>query len=165
MKQITDTGLLDFGGDSHEAPVPADVADANAFEELLRNNGFFVTTTPDQCTTDEVPDGPSPPEHQLDDMETGNSEITSEVVIDRFPSPCAGAPIPDMSHGSSANVPLQGVEDSVWSPFISQCDWLFAHWAKMHSLSLSAVSDLLAIPEVCAYLFSGFISLIQGPRL
>jgi hypothetical protein len=164
MKQITDY-ILAFDGDSHQAPDPTDVADTDAFEQLVRNNDFFVTTTPDQCTIDEVPDGPSPPEQQSNDMEVGNSEVMSEVVVDRFPSPSAGAPIPSMSHGSSANASLQGVsEDSVWSPFTSQCDWLVAYWAKMCSPLVSAVSDLLAIPEVCAYLYSGFISLIHGPR-
>jgi hypothetical protein len=164
MKQITNN-ILAFDGDSHQAPDPTDVANANAFEQLVRNNEIFVTTTPDQRTIDDVPDRPNPPEQQSNDMEAGNSEAMSEVVIDCFPSPTAGAPIPGMSHGSSANESLQGVsEDSVWSPFTSQCDWLVAYWAKMHSPSVSAVSDLLAIPEVCTYLYSGFISLIHGPR-
>jgi len=38
--------------------------------------------------------------------------------------------------------------DAIWSPFMSQSDWLFACWAKMHGSTSSAVAELLAIPEV-----------------
>ncbi|KAI9429265.1 hypothetical protein H4582DRAFT_1827220 [Lactarius indigo] len=38
--------------------------------------------------------------------------------------------------------------DAAWAPFRSQCDWEVACWAKMRGPSSSAVTELLAIPEV-----------------
>ncbi|KAH8976821.1 hypothetical protein EDB92DRAFT_2012952 [Lactarius akahatsu] len=42
--------------------------------------------------------------------------------------------------GDSAN--------GVWAPFRSQCDWEFARWAKMCGATATAVTALLAIPEL-----------------
>ena len=160
-KQFLDDSTLERDGELDEAPDPADVNDADAFEELVQNNECFMTATPDQPTIDEVQDVPNAPEERSNHMEAGNSDGTPEVVIDRFPSPSAGAPIPSAPDGISVNGSHEGTQpDSVWSPFVSQCDWLFAHWAKMHAPSLSAVSDLLAIPEVWTLLDLLFISLI-----
>ncbi|KAH8996568.1 hypothetical protein EDB83DRAFT_2509885 [Lactarius deliciosus] len=36
----------------------------------------------------------------------------------------------------------------VWAPFRSQCDWEFTCWAKMRGVMASAVTALLAIPEL-----------------
>jgi hypothetical protein len=157
--------ILDIERDSNEIPDLADVADADAFEDLVQNNEDFLATTPNQVTIDEVPDVPDAPEEQTNHMEAGSSGSIPEMVIDRFPTASAGAPIPSMLHGSSAKDLHQdtGV-DSLWSPFTSQCDWLFAHWAKMCGPLLLALSDLLAIPEVCTYLYSIFRALIQGLR-
>ena len=75
----------------------------------------------------------------LPDVEPGNSG----VVIDVFPYGSPGAtiagPCEDMDHV---------VPESIWYPFRSQCDWELALWAKTRGSTSSAVSDLLAIPEV-----------------
>jgi hypothetical protein len=151
-KRFTDDGTLD----------PADITDADAFEELVQNNDIFITTTLDQPTVDEELNALDTPVERSNHMEAGNSEVVPEVVIDNFPSAAAGAPIPSTSHSTFANESRRDTPmDSVWSPFTSECDWTFAHWAKMRGPSLSAVSDLLAIPEVWTYLYLIFISLIQ----
>jgi hypothetical protein len=85
-------------------------------------------TTPDQPTLNEVPDEPDALEEQSNQMEVGNSESIPEVVIDHFPSASTGALITSMSHGTVSDELHQDMmADLLWSPFISQCDWLFAH--------------------------------------
>jgi hypothetical protein len=82
-------------------------------------------------------------------MKVGNTDAMPTVVIDHFPSMSAGAPIHGVPHGNSVYESQQGTDgESIWSSFISKCDWLFAHWAKMHGPTSSAVTELLAIPEV-----------------
>ena len=71
------------------------------------------------------------------------------VVIDPFPSASAGAPIDGMSRGNPIYESQQGEDgDLIWYPFQSECDWLLARWAKMCGPTSSAVTELLAIPEV-----------------
>jgi len=140
---------LDHDGAPIETPDPADIADADTFEELAQDNQIFARTTPDQPTIDESPDMPDAPEELANDMEAGNTEAMPTVVIDHFPSASAGAPIHGMPCGNSIYESQRGAGgDSIWSPFTSQCDWLFARWAKMRGPTSSAVTELLAIPEV-----------------
>ena len=76
---------------------------------------------------------------------------TQGFIIDRFPIASTGTPIAGPHDTSAMNeASLVDPEESVWAPFRSQCDWEFAHWAKMRGLTSSAVTDLLTIPEVCA---------------
>ena len=145
----TDDNELDHDGARIESPDPADIADADAFEELAQIQPFFAMTTPDQSAIDESLDMPDVPKQLPNDMEAGNMEAMLTVVIDHFPSESAGAPIHGMPHGSSVYESQRDVDgDSIWSPFMSQCDWLFARWAKMRGPSSSSVTELLAIPEV-----------------
>jgi len=114
-------------------------------------------TTLDQPTTDESLDMPDALVQVPNDMEAGIMEAMPTIVIDRFPSASTGAPIPGMPCGNSIYKSQQGTDrDSLWSPFTSQCDWLFAHWAKMCGSTSSAVTELLAIPEVCTFLYVQF---------
>ena len=134
---------------ANETPDPADIADADAFEELAQNGRNFATTTPDQLTINESPDTPDAPERLPNDSEAGNTEAAPAVVVDHFPFASAGAPLHGMPHGNPIYDSQQGADgDSIWSPFTSQCDWLFARWAKMRGPTSSAVTELLAIPEV-----------------
>lgn len=122
--------------------------DADAYEELIGENHNSRATTPDQLAADEVSENPEPPSIQI---ETVNSETAELVVIDQFPSGNPGAPIPDVPRGPSAfesrQTSLIGSE-SLWAPFRSQQDWEFARWAKTCGMTSSAVTKLLAIPEV-----------------
>jgi hypothetical protein len=123
----------------------ADVADANAFEELTHTSGLSSVTIPDQEVTNES--------ERVIEIEVENAETESKVIIDHFPSGNPGAPLaaPSVAGGHEA-----GPHDSVWAPFQSQRDWEFARWAKMRGSTSTAVSDLLAIPEV---LPSSFLSI------
>lgn len=75
---------------------------------------------------------------------------TPVLIVDSFPSGSAGAPIADgspncMGPGSAQELPRH----NIWAPFRSQQDWEIARWAKRHGTTSSAVTELLAIPEVC----------------
>jgi len=80
---------------------------------------------------------------------TEDMPLVTTTIIDHFPNGSAGAPISGACGGSSMeDTGSKGLQGSIWAPFSSQCDWEIAHWAKMCSLSSSAFSELLAIPEV-----------------
>jgi hypothetical protein len=139
-------------GTPDESQDPADIADADAFEELGQNGHSFVMPTLDQSAIDGSPDIPNALDQLPNGVEAGSTEAMPTVVIDHFPSASAGAPIDDMPRGSSIYEAQRGADgDSTWSPFISECDWLFARWAKMRGSTSSAVAELLAIPEVRAF--------------
>ena len=38
--------------------------------------------------------------------------------------------------------------ENIWAPFQSQCDWVFAQWAKNRGPGSMAVTELLAIDGV-----------------
>ncbi|KAN0105222.1 hypothetical protein V8E52_011254 [Russula decolorans] len=104
----------------------ADVTDTNTFQELTREEGAEKTI----------------------EIES-NSMKTSSVVVDIFPFGNPGAPIPGVPQGRSSYAHFRATQgDTVWAPFRSQRDWDIARWAKTHSISSTAVSELLAIPEV-----------------
>jgi len=133
----------------------ADVTDADVFEVLLQGNGVSTAASlSDQPAVDEslvISEGPV------------EQEQVSEI-IDRFHFGSPGAPIPGIPQGRSTNELHQAtIGDPVWAPFQSQCDWQFAHWAKMRGPTSSAVTDLLAIPEVCTpfYLHLALLSHVQ----
>jgi len=164
---ITDESLdpFDLPFDlADESPDPADIADADAYEELAPNNQFFAMTTPDQPSIDKSPDVLDVPEQLSNDMEAGNAEPMPTVVIEHFPSASAGAPIHGMPCGSIYGSQQGTDRDSIWSPFTSECDWLFARWAKMHGPTTSSVTELLVILEVRTSPRSIFALLTSGPR-
>jgi len=145
---------LDHNGTPVQSPDPADIADADAFEELAPNDHCFTMTTLYQPTIDESPDMPDAPEQLPNGMGVGSTEGMPTVVIDHFPSASTGAPIDDMPCRNSVYESQQGADgNAIWSPFTSRCDWLFACWAKMRGSTSSAVAELLAIPEVQPFLY------------
>ena len=80
-----------------------------------------------------------------------SGQPTRSFIIDHFPIGSAGAPIAGPHDTSPTNEPsLAAPGEPIWAPFRSQCDWEFARWAKMSGPTSSAITDLLAIPEVCA---------------
>ena len=87
---------LDHDGAPIESPDPADIADADTFEELEQNDTSFVTTNTDQPAIDESPRTPEGLEQLPNDMEAGSTGAMQTVVIDRLPSASAGAPIHNM---------------------------------------------------------------------
>ena len=123
---------------------PADTADANTFETLNQDqisSPASVTLEPSGLQSS------TPPPDDTIESRTYNAEASSTLVVDRFPHGHPGAPL------SSEQVSIFGsvqdrLGDSIWSPFQSQVDWEIARWAKMRGPSSTALTELLAIPEV-----------------
>ena len=137
-----------------DADTAADIADADAFEELIQANGLSTSTIPNQQVIDNTTG-------QQIEIKVGNEEVT--VIIDQFPSGNPGAPLAmldDVCRHETRQEAEQG--DSMWAPFLSQCDWAFTCWAKMHGPTLTSVLDLLAIPEVFPSSLLFILSLIHG---
>ena len=119
-----------------------DTRDIHAFQ--LESQGKMATTDTCKIAMDGWPDvleGPGDESIEFDSQFLS----TSSVVIEGFPFGNPGAPIPEMPQGPS----YEQFCATPWAPFQSQRDWDIAHWAKMHSTTLSAVADLLALPNVC----------------
>lgn len=90
---------------------------------------------------------------QTNQIEADDSDATSTVVVDRFPSGNAGAPIP----GMPCETPWRDTStDSMWAPFRSQLDWEIAHWVKTRGSSSSSTNCLLAILEVHTFFLSNY---------
>ena len=96
-----------------------------------------------------------PTDNTLDPTDVPDVErldTPSTVVIEEFPFGSPGAPIPDKPRGTpgyaSAASHQDALADSIWAPFQSQHDWAIARWAKMCGPTSTAVTELLAIPEV-----------------
>jgi hypothetical protein len=149
-------GLEDALNDSLD---PADVADADAYEELINTNSTPIN--PDQTSVDEAPQIPELTE-QYDQSEAGDhadgdhADLTppqtpSTLVIDQFPFGNPGMPIPEKPQGSSVYDSWEATSmGSPWAPFQSELDWNVARWVKMCGRTSSAVTELLGIPGVSA---------------
>jgi hypothetical protein len=135
---------------------PADVMDVDAFHDLLCTANYDQATLDNTQVTPEDATQHDPTELEDEaepDDETNAADLETEsaVVIDKFPFGSAGMPVPGMLPGSSAYETLQNMHaDTSWAPFSSQLDWDIAQWAKMCSITSTAVTELLAIPGVCS---------------
>jgi hypothetical protein len=138
-------------GDSLSVDVDtADATDADAFQVLSQGDRDLTTTNACKIAVDRPPDvleGLTEPSIEFD----SSFSDTSSVVVDVFPFGNPGAPIPGVPRGCTSYEQFQAtLGNSNWAPFRSQRDWDIARWAKTHSISSSAVDELLAIPEVCS---------------
>lgn len=131
---------------------PADVVDADAFEELT---GGGIGPPPamdiDHLAGNPSADVPEEPRRQTNQSDAGSFDTGPTVVIDHFPSDAAGAPIPGIPRGRSIYESRRtALLDLDWAPFQSRRDWEVARWAKSSGVTSAAVSKLFAIPEVCS---------------
>ncbi|KAH9043546.1 hypothetical protein EDB83DRAFT_2227861 [Lactarius deliciosus] len=91
----------------------------------------------------------SSPPPELSIPEARNPDARPTVFVDRFSHGHPGAPLAGTHQASSTyGSTRHELGDSVWAPFRSQCDWEFARWAKTCGATASAVTALLAIPEL-----------------
>lgn len=111
---------------------PVGVVGADVFETLTCDHDVDHSNLPRQDPTVEP---------TLPDVEP----VNSGVVIDSFPFGSPGATIAGPCEDSAMD---HVAPESIWYPFRSQCDWELALWAKTRGSTSTAVSDLLAIPEV-----------------
>jgi hypothetical protein len=145
---FADEAIPEFNTNVNANLDPTDLTDADMFEELEHNIEPFPIVIRDQANMDEMSYVPLGPEEPANQTEEGNLETMSAMVIDKFLHSSAGAAIPGMAHPQESYQDTH--TDSVWAPFNSRLDWLFAQWAKIHGSMSSAVTRLLEIPEVCA---------------
>ena len=142
----TDIDAIDPEEDPSRSTKPADLADADVFEVLTEHNVHPGPAIPNHRAVDS--DTTAEPSNaatkQVIPFNVPDAERSQTVVIDHFPSGNAGAPIPGMACELNEDTATQ----SIWAPFVSQCDWEVAHWGKMRGPTLSALTDLLAIGEV-----------------
>jgi hypothetical protein len=132
--------------DSDDDSDATDMIDADAFE--IFNSDLQVDCSAATIPISDLEPVPpsTPPTIQL---EADNSESTSLVVIDQFPFGDPGAPISGAHQGSPVDdTGCDALGDPIWAPFQSKHDWDIAYWAKRNNLTLSAVAEFLAIPEV-----------------
>ena len=150
---ITDdtSGLVD---PLYVPPGPADVADADAFEELVHN--FSTPNFSNQTTVDMAPQIPElteqyDPTEVEDEVDLTPPQTLSEEFIDNFPFGNPGMPIREKRQGLSVHGSWEAMSSgSPWAPFQSELEWNIARWVKMHGRTSSAAAELLAIPGVCA---------------
>ncbi|KAI9435274.1 hypothetical protein H4582DRAFT_2059536 [Lactarius indigo] len=137
----------------------ADAMDADVWEALVQE--IEATVNADQGHASRVQSSapplsktlqpltppPNPPIHDNSDGNTTGSR--AQVIIDSFPHGIPGTPMPNPFQGQSDYWSHEDVlHTSVWAPFHSQCDWEIVLWAKMRGPTLSALIELLQIPEV-----------------
>ena len=142
--------------DGDDASDIANSTDADVFEIITQTqtNVFpdsdLTVPDPEQIPSAELE---SPPENPPNSFEPGSPDPQPQVVVEHFPHGNPGAPISGMPGCSIHESSQGGFGGSVWAPFQSECDWHFAHWAKVNKLSSSALTNLLAIPNVCPSFF------------
>jgi len=149
----------DNNADGDDAPDTADMMDAEVFEIMTQTDRTFLDsglpvlnaeqTPPESAESDLPPENASNP----DEARVPDARPQVPVVVDDFPFGSPGAPINGMQGSSAYESRQETLGGSVWAPFQSECDWRVAHWAKVNGISSSAITDLLAIPDVCPPLF------------
>ncbi|KAI9437471.1 hypothetical protein H4582DRAFT_1815428 [Lactarius indigo] len=133
--------------------------DADVWEALVQE--IEATVDADQGHASGVQSSAPPPSETLwpltpppnppirDDSDGNTTGSWAQVIIDSFPHGIPGTPMPNPFQGQSDYWSHEDVlHTSVWAPFHSQCDWEIALWAKMRGPTLSALTELLQIPEV-----------------
>jgi len=137
ITQIQTSGILDS-----DSTVPNPEHILLAKSESLPNLDLTATVSnPEQILSAEL----EPPPENLPDM--------CPEVVEYFPYGKAGAPIDDMQGVSIYTSSQDTLGRSVYEPFQSECNWAFAHWAKMNGPSALSLTKLLAIPEVGLFFF------------
>lgn len=137
--------------DDNGAPDTADMTDADILEVLTQTEtSRFLESNSTARIPEQTPSADSelPPENLSNPLEQSSPDPSPQVVVERFPYGNPGAPIDGMQGSTIYELSQEAFGGSVWAPFQSQCDWDVAHWAKMKGPGSSAVTDLLAIPNV-----------------
>lgn len=123
---------------------------AGALEELLYDSS--EASTHNQPTDDETDLMSEMGDHsQADTVEESTPAPAIEVEPFSFGRP--GAPIPGRAQEPSQYESQAAFMDSAWAPFRSQLEWDMARWVKLRGGTSTAVTEMLAIPGVCASKF------------
>jgi hypothetical protein len=147
-------GQRDNNVDGDDTPDTADMTDAEVFEILTQTDRTFLESGLPVLNAEQTPlesaESDSPPENASnpDEARVPDAHPQAPVVVDDFPFGSPGAPINGMQGSSAYQSRQETLGGSVWAPFQSEYDWRVAHWAKVNGISSSAITDLLAIPDV-----------------
>lgn len=151
--------------DGDGMPDIADMMDANMFEIITQTQtNTFLDLDSTVPSPEQIPSAEHESESLTEDtpnpLEPSTPDAHPQVVVEHFSHGIPGAPINGMRGSSMYESSQEALGGSVWAPFQSECDWDVAHWAKMNGPSSSALTDLLAIPNVrCSFFF--FIALLN----
>src|SRR5260221_4110060 len=147
----------DNNADGDDAPETADRMDADVFEIITQTDRTSLDSGLPALNAEQIPsesaksaESDSPPENtsNLDEARVPDAHPQAPVVVDDFLFGSPGAPINGMQGCSTYESRQETLGGSVWAPFQSECDWRVAHWAKVNGITSSAITDLLAIPDV-----------------
>jgi len=140
-----------MGGDASDGvPNATDMIDADIFEIITQShtsgalNSDLMVPNPEQIPLAKVE---LPPEILPNPLEQRSTDACP-LVTEQFPHGNPGALINSMQGYSIYESSQDALGGFVWAPFQSKSDWRLAHWAKMHKVSSSVLSDLFAIPDV-----------------
>jgi len=140
----------DHDNSINSVPDTADSDDADAFEILTNGITGSVVAVPEEVPPAELAEATQLLPDPLIQAEKANLEPTSKFMITRFLHGSPGTLLPGVAQGSTAYQSSQAALDSsVWAPFCSKLDWKITCWAKTCGQTLSAMTELLAIPGVC----------------
>ena len=109
---------------------------------------------PDEQEVPCPPNGPTPTTFP-------NLQSDTRIEVTHFPLESAGAPITNATHQPTHYEAYHATlcnTDNSYAPFCSKIDWEIVWWAKIHGPSSAAVSELLAIENVC---FSRLFSILH----
>ncbi|KAK7021100.1 hypothetical protein VNI00_017503 [Paramarasmius palmivorus] len=81
-------------------------------------------------------------------------QLRDRIVVEKFPSLLAGAPIHQHSQDGDEQYgrSIVGLSENPHAPFVSRMDWEVAQWAKMRGPGSTAVTELLWIEGLSAAL-------------
>ena len=141
--------------DGDGMPNTTDTTDADIFEIITqtRTGGFpDLDLTPPNCEQipSESAESDSLPKNPPNLVEPSSADTLPQVVVEYFPFGNPGVPINTMQDSSVYESRQEMFGGSVWAPFQSDSDWQVTRWAKINGISSSAVTELLAIPNVCS---------------
>jgi len=137
--------------DGNDAPDTTNTMDADAFEIMTHaQTSRILDLDSTMSNPEQIPLAKSdpPPKNLHDPVEPSGPDVHTQVVIEHFPHGNPGAPINGVQGSSIYEQSWEAFCKSVWAPFQTECDWDVAYWAKMDGPSSSALTRLLAIPNV-----------------
>ncbi|KAH9162396.1 hypothetical protein EDB89DRAFT_2079746 [Lactarius sanguifluus] len=147
--------MVAHGMDAEDPSDTADITDADVYEQLTHNAQYFAAYPEQEHSVEQASPAQSqsiepqhPPPISPICSKPDDLNPLPELIVNRFPYGSAGVPVPGVHQGLLLHwTSLEGLSTSIWAPFRSQCDWEFAHWAKMCGPTSSAVAALLAVPQ------------------
>jgi hypothetical protein len=145
----------EFTDDVLDTDDVVDGLDADVFDDVTDGVTVASMAIPEGVLPIELAASIQPPpdpviQNEDADLEANSEPLANSTVTD-FPFGSPGAPIPGADQGSESAVHQSSqaaLSSSVWSPFSSRLDWEIARWAKIRGPTSSALTELLAIPEV-----------------